>query len=380
MPGVQRLSADLVVIGLGAMGGAIAWRAARRGLTVVGIDARRPPHALGSTHGHSRIIREAYFEHPQYVPLVRRAYALWAELEHAAHTRLFHPTGGLMIGAADSPVVTGTLRAAGEHGLAVQVWSAAEIRDRVPALVPAGDMVGVFEPRAGVLAPERAVTAMLQCAAAAGATLRTDEPVLDWLQADRRVVIRTATGEYTGRHAVVAAGAWLPSLAEGLSVPLGVERQVQYWFATEGDTRFATGALPVFLIQTPGGRMLYGLPDQGQGLKLAEHHGGTTASPDVVDREVQADEQARFLALASPWIDRLPGTPADRSVCLYTNTPDGDFVLDRHPAAPDVYVVSACSGHGFKFAPAIGDAVVSELAGEPAGIDLSPFRLSRFLV
>jgi sarcosine oxidase len=269
MPGVQPRRADLVVIGLGAMGAATAWRATRRGLTVIGLDASRPPHARGSTHGHSRIIREAYFEHPQYVPLVQRAYALWGELEAESSTRLFQATGGLMIGAPESAVVSGTLRAARAHDLRVQTWTRDEIRQRVPALVPAEGMVGVFEPRAGVLPPERAVTAMLARASAAGARLHTGEAAVEWLSAPGRVVVRTAAAEYEGRHLVIAAGAWTAHVSAGLALPLAVERQVQYWFATHDDPRFAAGGLPVFLVHTPEGRMLYGLPDQGQGLKLA---------------------------------------------------------------------------------------------------------------
>ena len=377
MPGVQRLEADLVVVGLGAMGAATVWRAARRRLKVVGLDARRPPHALGSTHGHSRIIREAYFEHPQYVPLVQRSYALWADLERTARTRLFRATGGLMIGTPDSAVVAGTLRAAAEHRLTVQTWTSAELRARVPALLPADEMIGVFEPRAGVLAPEAAVSAMLGEAVAAGATVLTDEPVLEWTSHPARVDIRSAAREISARHAVLAAGPWLPALTGGLALAVTVERQVQYWYATEGDTRFAAGALPVFLIQTPDGRMLYGLPDQGRGLKLAEHHGGAATDADRVAREVTADECLAFHRFAAGWVGPLPGPPASSAVCLYTNTPDRDFVLDRHPTAPNVYICSACSGHGFKFAPAIGETVVSELAGEPPPFDLTPFRLAR---
>ena len=379
MPGVERHQADLIVVGLGAMGAAVAWRAVTRGLRVIGIDARRPPHTAGSTHGRSRIIREAYFEHPQYVPLVQRAYELWAELEHTRRLRLFQATGGLMIGHPESSVVAGTLRAAREHGLHVQTWTREEIRRNVPVLVPGDGMVGVFEPRAGVLAPERAVSAMI-AGASAGADLILDTPVTGWEQVGDRVVVRSADAVFEAPHMVLAAGAFLPGLSGGPAWPLTVERQVQFWFATGGDARFAPGRLPVFLVEMADGRMLYGLPDQGHGVKLAEHHGGTPTTGDGVNREVAVAERDRFVKFASPWIDGLPATPSESAVCLYTNTPDGDFVLDRHPAADRAYVVSACSGHGFKFAPAIGDVVVSELLGEPTAFDLAPFRLSRFPV
>ena len=370
---------DLAIVGLGAMGAAIAWQAAARGLTVAGFDAHDPPHALGSTHGHSRIIREAYFEHPQYVPLVQRAYTLWAGLEAAAGTRLFQASGGLMIGRPGGTVVEGTRRAAAQHGLHVQTWASDHVRQRVPALAPDDDMVGVFEPRAGVLAPERAVGAMLDLARRAGARLFMSEPVHDWTEEPGGVAVRSAARQLRARHLVLAAGPWLAPLLGALRLPLGVERVVQYWYATGGDDRFSPSRFPIFLLEAPDGRVLYGLPDQGRGLKLAEHHGGVSATPDTVDRHVAAAERDRFHRFARRWVRDLPAGPADAAVCLYTNTPDGDFVLDWHPEARSVFVCSACSGHGFKFAPAIGEAVAAAVAGETPACDLRPFRLARLV-
>ncbi len=368
---------DLVVVGLGAMGAAIAWQAADRGLSVAGFDAARPPHTQGSTHGHSRIIREAYFEHPQYVPLVQRAFALWADLESEGQTRLFQATGGLMIGRPDGVLIAGTSRAAFEHDLPVQTWGVADLRARAPELAPADDMVGVFEPRAGVLAPERAVTAMLEAARRRGAMLCTDERVVGWEARGGTVEVQTVSRRITGQHMVLAAGAWLAELVAGLELPLTVERVLQHWYVPTGDDRFAPSRFPVFLLEAPDGRILYGLPDQGRGLKLAEHHGGRLTGIDAIDRTVSPDERARFHAFASRWVRGLPGEPAESTVCVYTNTPDGDFLLDWHPTAPGVFLCSACSGHGFKFAPAIGEAVASIAATSASPHDLRPFRLAR---
>lgn len=368
---------DLAVVGLGAMGVAIAWQAALRGLSVAGFDAFEPPHTRGSTHGHSRIIREAYFEHPQYVPLVQRAYALWGELEASARTRLFQATGGLMIGRPGRTVVEGTRRAAAEHRLAVQTWAPSDIRTRVPALAPDDDMIGVFEPRAGVLAPERAVTAMLDQARRGGASLHVSERVLRWSPGPGHIDVHTASRHVRARRLVLAAGPWLQTILGELTLPLTVERVVQYWYPTAGDERFAPGALPVFLLEAPDGRILYGLPDQGRGLKLAEHHGGSIATADAVDREVSSKQRAAFHTFASRWIRDLPAEPVEASICLYTNTPDGDFILDWHPTAPGVFLCSACSGHGFKFAPAIGESVASAVATGASSHDLAPFRLAR---
>ena len=370
---------DLAVVGLGAMGAAITWQAALRGLSVAGFDALEPPHQHGSTHGHSRIIREAYFEHPQYVPLVQRAYALWGELEASARVRLFQATGGLMIGRPGRTVIAGTRRAAAEHGLVVQTWTPSEVRTRVPALTPDPDMIGLFEPRAGVLAPELAVSAMLDQARRAGANLHLSERVRDWSAESAYVDVRTERRHVRARRLVLAAGSWLASILGAFTLPLTVERVVQYWYPTTGDDRFAPARFPIFLLEAPDGRVLYGLPDQGRGLKLAEHHGGSTTTADAVDRGISSEQTAAFHAFATRWIHDLPVGPVEASVCLYTNTPDGDFILDWHPEAPGVFLCSACSGHGFKFAPAIGEAVASIVATGASSPDLAPFRVARVL-
>jgi sarcosine oxidase len=368
---------DVAIVGLGAMGAAVAWRASTRGLRVVGFDRYHPPHTLGSTHGRSRIIREAYYEHPQYVPVVQQAYRLWAELEAAAAVRLFQACGGLMIGTPDSRLLSGARDSAARHHLAVQEWTAAELRARVPALTPGDDMVALFEPRAGVLDPERGVAAMLAQAESRGAALHFDTPVTHWSAETDRVVLFPGAEEVAARQVVIAAGGWTPSLVPDLGVPLTIERAVQYWFAAPADDRFTPAKLPIFLLETRDERWLYGLPDQGAGLKLAEHHHGEQATPDTLRRDVTTEERAAFRALASPHVSGLGPMPSDASVCFYTNTPDEHFVIDRHPQHRVVYVVSACSGHGFKFAPAIGELVTDELLGRNVE-QLSPFRLDRF--
>jgi len=369
---------EVIVVGLGAMGAALAWRLARRGVRVVGLDRYHPPHALGSTHGRSRIIREAYYEHPHYVPMVQRAFGLWAELEAESRTRLYQPTGGLMIGPADGPLVSGARTSAARHGVPVQVWSRDELAARVPVLTPPADAIGLFEPRAGVLDPERAVSALLSSASARGADLRFDALVAGFDVVDAGVIVRTAGGEQFGaERLVLAAGGWMTTLLPDLALPLVVERAVQYWFHTAGDARYAPGALPIFLLEAPDGRMLYGLPDQGHGLKLAEHHNGETSTADAIRREVSPAEPEQFLEFAAPFVPGL-GAPSATAVCFYTNTPDEHFILDRHPRHDRVYLVSACSGHGFKFAPAIGELVADEIGGRAPFTDLTPFRLSRF--
>jgi sarcosine oxidase len=361
------------------MGAATAWQLARRGLSVVGFDAFRPPHQMGSSHGRSRIIREAYYEGPAYVPLVQRAYELWHELEAARRKHLLTICGGVMIGDPSGPLIAGARESARLHGLPVEEWSSADISARVPALRPGGKMIGLFEPRAGVLSPERGVQAMLDEAAALGADLRFDTPVVTVSPDDVSVTIETQAVEpASARLAVCAAGSWLPALLPDLALPLTIERAVQYWFGPANDDRFAPSQFPIFLLETPDDRFLYGLPDQGDGLKLAEHHGGQVSSRDDVNRRVDADEAHRFRAFVETYFPTLPGGPVDASVCTYTNTPDGHFILDRHPAHPNLFLVSACSGHGFKFAPAIGELVADTLTGGDTRVDASVFGIDRF--
>jgi sarcosine oxidase len=283
-----------------------------------------------------------------------------------------------MIGTADSDLMRGARTSADRHSLRVQEWTAEEVARRVPALRPAREMTALFEPRAGVLDPERAVAAMLGQAEAAGATLHFDTEVAAWQPAGRGVELITGDGRrVASRQVVLAAGGWLPTLA-GLDLPLTVERAPQFWFPTTGDARFAPAHFPVFLLETPDRRLLYGLPDQGLGLKLAEHHRGEVVALETMVREVSAEEGRAFRAFAAPWVAELAEEPAEASVCFYTNTPDGHFLIDRHPRWPAVYLLSACSGHGFKFAPALGELVAQDLTDGSSPPALAPFRLTRF--
>lgn len=368
---------DVIVAGLGAMGGAAAHHLARRGLRVLGFDRYAPPHALGSSHGRTRIIREAYFEHPVYVPLVQRAFALWRELEAEAGRALLRTTGALMLGRPDSQAVRGTLRSAEEHGLPYERLSAAELRERFPALRPAPETVGILEPRAGALDVEAAVRAHLDAAHGHGARLRFDEPVVDWGAAGGGAWVRTPAGRYHADALVLAAGAWMTELAPTL--PLSVRRQVQLWFrpAREPD-RLRPGAFPVFLWELAPERVFYGLPDLGDGVKVARHHGGApVAALAGVRRDVDPGDVAEVRGFLRQCIPAADGALLEASVCLYTNTPDGHFLIDRHPQHARVWLVSACSGHGFKFAPVVGEQIAAGVTTGRIAPELAPFRLAR---
>lgn len=376
---------DTIIVGLGAMGSAAAFHLARKGARVLGLDRYRPPHGLGSSHGHSRIIRQAYFEHPQYVPLVRRAYECWSELEALSGQPLFVRTGGLMIGAPDGDVVRGALLSAREHGLKHELLSSVEIRARYPVFKVPDDAVGVWEPDAGFLRPESCVAAHLRHAETLGASLHYDEPAISWSAEDSGVRVVTARDRYLARHLVIAAGAWTAQLAQNALPPLVIERCVQHWFQPAYDpSRFDSNHFPVFIWEYDRHSTWYGIPSDAAlaaapGVKLALHHqGATSETAERVSREITDDDEAAVRVLVRRFLPDADGPVSRSTVCLYTNTPDEDFVIDAPAGSPQTIIVSACSGHGFKFSSAIGEAVAELVLDGRSTLDLTPFRLARF--
>jgi sarcosine oxidase len=353
---------DVAIAGLGAMGSAAARALSRRGLSVVGFDRFAPPHGLGSSHGKSRIIREAYFEHPAYVPLVQHAWALWEELERESGARLLKQTGGLMVGPPEGALVRGALASAVAHGLPHERLDAAGIRRRVPAFHPGDGMAGVWEPNAGVLFPEAAIAAMLASARRHGAALHNDQPVVSWRADPRGVEVLTARGTFTAGRLVLAAGAWMPALLAGLGLPLVVERVALFWFEPARDAAaFDPERFPVFILEHERDRYIYGFPRLDGQVKIARHHEGEPVDPDRIRREIPEADAELLRATFRPYLPGADGPLRDQAVCMYTNTPDGHFVIGAHPRHPQVTLVSACSGHGFKFAPAFGE-IVADLA------------------
>jgi len=364
---------DVIVVGLGAMGSATACHLARRGMRVLGLDRFSPPHAFGSSHGETRIIREAYFEHPVYVPMVQRAYELWRDLEKESGTTLLRETGGVMIGRPDSDLVKGARHSADLHELRYEMLTAGQVRERFPALHPESDMVAVWEPRAGVLFVDACITAHLGQAQRYGAELRYEEPMLRWEPERDGIRVLTAQGEYRAQQLIVTAGAWLSVFFPDL--PLRVERQVLFWFDHASDSEmFTADRCPVHLWQFDGRRFFYGFPDLGNGVKVAFHHGGEITTVDAVRRRVEAGEMQEIRAALRRFVPAADGTPLASTVCLYTNTPDEHFLIDRHPQHPQVLIASACSGHGFKFCPVIGELLTDLAQDNQPRFDLSLFR------
>ena len=379
--------ADAIVLGLGAMGSAALHQLARRGLRVIGIDRHHPPHDRGSTHGDTRITRLAIGEGPEYVPLVRRAHALWRELETAAGTPLMRQVGGLVIGDESDPFLAETRANAVRYGIPHERLSHRMLAERFPMFAAPAGTEAYLEPEAGLLHPEAAVRAQLMLAQQAGAELRLGTEVRDW-HADGDGVSVTAGGATLhARELVICAGAWVAQLLPEYADLFAVHPQLLHWFPVRTGYE-ALRAMPVFIWEIPGepgafthlSGGFYGFPaidGPGGGVKLATERYEQTIDPgETVSAAAGAREAARFhaqyLARHFPWVDP---TPLRTVSCLYTNTRGSRFMIGRHPQRAHVTVVSACSGHGFKHSPAIGEAVAELVADGASTIDLSPFAL-----
>ena len=372
---------DVVVCGLGAMGTAAAHHLARRGKRVLGIERYFPGHDRGSSHGRTRIIRLGYFEHPSYVPLLRHAYGLWRELERAAGRELLHVTGIAEIGPPDGALVKGTLSSARLHDLPHEVIAAPELMRRLPAFRVPSDYVAVLQPGGGMLEAEGVVAAQLALATAAGAHIRNGEQVRAVEPRAGYVRIVTDRGNVDAGAAIITVGPWLPSLLPAFGVPLRVTREVMVWFAPTDAQLFSPGSIPVFIIESRHG-MHYGIPprwDLQAGIKIAKHHHrNETVDPNAYDRTVSADDEALIRAALAEHIPGANGRLVAAKTCLYTMTPDGDFLIDWLPGASNVIVASPCSGHGFKFAPVIGEILADLTTTGATPHDIARFSRRRF--
>ena len=375
----QQRSYDAIVIGLGAMGSATLYHLARKGARALGLEQFGPGHTNGSSHGDSRIIRETYFEHPLYVPLVQRAHQLWRELEQTSGTSLMKITGGLMIGPSGGMVVSGTLRSVGEHGLPHEILTAREVSARFPAFHLGEDVVTILDPRAGYLDPEACVRAHIAAAIAAGADAHFEEGVIDWSAESTGVRVSTSSGDYTARRLILCAGPWTQRLARATGLRLTVERQSVFWLDPGPSPEYESDRFPIYAYEFKPGTICYGFPRLPRGVKASVMHDGqTVADPDKVDRRVATSEVEPLRAALLPILPGLATAPVrETSVCLFTNTRDHDFVIDFHPDHRNVLISSPCSGHGFKFASAIGELQAELALYGKTPFDLSPFAIGR---
>jgi sarcosine oxidase len=373
---------DAIVIGLGGMGSASAHHLARRGKRVLGLEQYHPLHDLGSSHGLTRIIRLAYHEHPSYVPLLRRSYELWRELEADAGEPLLIITGSLEGGPEDGPMFRGALAAAVEHDLVHEVLDADEIRQRYPAYanLDPGTRV-VYQPEGGFLMAERTMQAHLDGARAAGADLRFREPVRAWEAIGDGVRVTTDAGDYEADRLVICAGAWarrLVPVLEGFARP---ERQVLAWLTPIRPELFAADRFPVFILDVASGSY-YGFPaHEGHGLKIGwYHHFREPIDPDDPDRSTRPDDEAALRSFVERHLPDASGPTEMLKACIFTNSPDEHFIIDRLPDAPQVSIAAGFSGHGYKFCSVVGE-IMADLATDGATRhDIGLFRLDRFII
>jgi sarcosine oxidase len=369
---------DVIVLGVGGMGSAAAWHLARRGKRVLGLERFDIPHRMGSSHGLTRIIRLAYHESPQYVPLLRRAYENWRETERLWGEQLLFITGSLDIGGPESSVFRGSLASCLEHGLAHEMLSGAEVNARFPGYALDHSLMAVLQPDGGFVASERAIVAHVELAQSLGAQIHARERVLSWEPADEGVRVRTERGEYQAGRLIISAGAWISGLVPALAGKAVPERQVLGWFQPDDPALFRPDRFPVFNADFAEGRY-YGLPVWAMpGLKIGcYHHRRETVDPDAMDRDCSTADEAVLRAALRRYFPRADGPTMGLAPCMFTNTEDEHFVIDSLPDCPQVIVASPCSGHGYKFCSVIGEVLADLATAGETRFDLSLFRLAR---
>lgn len=373
---------DSIVLGVGGMGSAALYHLARRGQRVLGIEQFSLGHEFGSSHGVTRIIRLAYAEHPSYVPLLRRAYELWREMETTAGERLLVITGGMDIGPVNGEMLRGSLRSCYEHGIAHQVLDADDVAQRFPGYRLSPDMAAVYQQDGGIVLPERSIVTHVTAALALGAEVHGCERVIEWSAAGSGVAVRTDHATYRANRLVITAGPWASQLVPRLKTLAAPERQVLIWTQPLRPERFVPEVFPIFNMESPEGRY-YGFPIYGvPGFKFGRfHHRDEQVDPDRMNREFEPEDEAILRKGIARYFPDANGPTLAMKTCLFTNSPDEHFILDLHPEFPQVSMAAGFSGHGFKFAPVIGE-IMADLAidGGCTRWDLELFRLGRFQI
>jgi sarcosine oxidase len=377
---MSQQSYDVIVAGVGAMGSAACWHLARRGLKVLGLERFDLGHAMGSSHGLSRIIRLAYFEGSHYVPIVRRAHELWRETGELAGLKLLHVTGSLDLAPEGGGPVESSLQSCLDHGLSHEVIDAAEAMRRFPGFqLPAGHL-GLWQPDGGFVASEKAIYAHVGLAQARGAEIRTNEPLIDWTPtAQGGVVVRTERGTYSAGRLVITSGGWIADAVPALTRNVATVKQAIGWFSTHRPELFREGAFPVFILHVEEGSF-YGFPlYEHPGFKLGgPHFGREPMDPRDQDRTPSETQVRLIRECLARYLPDAAGEPLTLKGCVYTVSPDEDFIIDTVPGVPQAVFASACSGHGFKFASAIGEILADLSTSGHSPFDLAPFSLSRF--
>jgi len=370
---------DLIVLGVGGIGSAAVYESALRGRKVLGLEQFSLVHDRGSSHGHTRVIREAYYEHPDYVPLVRRSFERWYDLEQRIGRHLLTECSCLNIGLPGGELIQGVLASARQHQLPVEQLNAREIESRFPAFENLEGYVGVLEHRAGIILVEEAIRAHCDLATMLGAEIHAEEAVLGWDVHGESVVVSTTLGKYRAARLIITAGPWASNWLSEFGLSLTLMRQVQCWFRPQVPALFRRDRFPIYILEGPLGTF-YGLPAiDPRGHKIAQHYGGQEyQQPEQVPRTATPADEAPLRRLFRLHLPRAEGQLTDARVCMYTLSHDCHFVVDHHPRYPQVVVAAGLSGHGFKFAPLLGEILVDLAETGHTRWPIQRFRVSRF--
>lgn len=370
---------DVAVIGTGGVGSAAVYALAKAGAKVIGLDRFDPPHNRGSSHGDTRVIRKAYFEHPDYVPLLQQAYRGWQHLEEAAGKQLYFPTGVLQIGPSEGEIISGIRQSAQEHGLEIESYACEELSQVFPGIHPPENTVGILERDAGYLLVSQCIAAYLRLAKELGADLRINTPALAWHPRKGEYVLETADEVIQAKQLVICGGPWALQLLADLEVPMRILQKHLYWYDNQAPEYTSDASFPVFLMETSGG-LYYGFPQiDAQGVKVSRHDGGKPIDHAGWHAQMEdASDRADVETFLSACLPKLSHEVNRQAACLYTMTPDEHFLLGTHPRHKGLHFAAGLSGHGFKFASALGEILCDLAVKEKTSAPIGFLRATRF--
>ena len=373
-------TSDVIIIGLGAMGSATSMFLSHNGVKVIGFDSYSPPHEFGSSLGHTRVIREAYHEGTTYVPIVQRAYEIWFEMNENSKVPIIETYGGLLIGRKTGDIEN-ALKSANKYDIPIKKMTSDEISQKFSVLNPPKEYIGLLESRGGAVFVENSINHMLNTALNNGSIHKYNERVVRWSKKSNYYLVETNLGNYKAEKLVFSSGAWITKLLPTLKLPIKIERQVLFWFSPrKNPDKFKSINMPNSGWDLDNGLSFYTMPNlENRGFKVAMHHNGEFVDPDTLIRESNDSDLKMVRDFLEEYIPDGNGELIDSKVCMYTDTPDQDFLIDSHPDDENIIICSPCSGHGFKFTPAIGEICSSLIINNSTNFDLDKFSLERLI-
>ena len=373
-------TSDVIIIGLGAMGSATSMFLSHNGIKVIGFDSYSPPHEFGSSLGHTRVIREAYHEGTTYVPIVQRAYEIWFEMNENSKVPIIETYGGLLIGRKTGDIEN-ALKSANKYDIPIKKMTSDEISQKFSVLNPPKEYIGLLESRGGAVFVENSINHMLNTALNNGSIHKYNERVVRWSKKSNYYLVETNLGNYKAEKLVFSSGAWITKLIPTLKLPIKIERQVLFWFSPrKNPDKFKSINMPNSGWDLDNGLSFYTMPNlENRGFKVAMHHNGEFVDPDTLIRESNDSDLKMVRDFLEEYIPDGNGELIDSKVCMYTDTPDQDFLIDSHPDDENIIICSPCSGHGFKFTPAIGEICSSLIINNSTNFDLDKFSLERLI-